>query len=960
MLRLLNEMIKKKFPVLVASLLIFNFNFFVFADYNTSDMNIVNDPVLQSRNKYSSYILNYQNALRAKNDIGVDITSFQSKTSPIIVKDFEGRTGYAVKTSDFDEIEWSINVEEEGLYNISVDYFPLIGSGGVITRELKIDGVTPFFEASNLEFSRAFSNQGDFVTDTSGNEMLPVQIEKQTWLNTVLKDSSGYNSEPFSFFLSKGAHKISFSSVSEPMAIGKIVVGNAYTPSYEELKKVYADNGFKETENIISKIQGENASLKSDSMLYPIFDRSSPATEPFHISKIRLNTIGGDKWKTNGQWLEWEYNAPQSGLYNIAIKARQNLINGSVSTRKLFIDGKIPFAKAKNLVFSYDTDWKMFELKDGEKPYLFYFEKGIHKIKLEVSLGEMSKTIQNVNDCLVNLSRIFRNILILTGPTPDIYRDYEFETQIPDTLKEMENESKKLKEIYFDLLKATGQNGQNIQIIKKIYLQTEEMAKKPKNIPARFDAFKSNIGALGTWIITTKQQPLEIDYIVIKSPNVSYPVVSKGLIDNILYSVNSFFVSFFENYNTFGEDAKNSVKVWIGNGATGGRDQAQVLKQLINNYFTQKNGIKVNLELVPMGSLLSATLAGKGPDIALTVGSGDPVNYALRNAVVNLKEFKDYSSVEKSFKASAIEPLSFNGAVYGLPETQSFPMLFYRKDILKDLNLTVPKTWEDVLKILPALQKKQMNFALPSPVGEGVGVGLTTYAMFLYQNGGKFYNESYSKAVLSEKVAIDSFYKWTYFYSNYKIPLSYDFLNRFRLGEIPLGIADYSTFNSLSVFAPEIFDLWGFEAVPGTLKKDGTIDRSVASNISACIIMKNAKDKDKSWEFIKWWTSADTQTRFGQELESILGTAARYPTANVEALKKIPWSKENFEKLMTQWEWVKAIPEVPGGYYTGRNIDFAFRSVVNESEDPGEQLEDATKVINDEIKIKREEFGLEN
>lgn len=68
-----------------------------------------------------------------------------------------------------------------------------------------------------------------------------------------------------------------------------------------------------------------------------------------------------------------------------------------------------------------------------------------------------------------------------------------------------------------------------------------------------------------------------------------------------------------------------------------------------------------------MNTLLQATLAGQGPDVALQVANGTngtvatsstgttassndlPVNYGLRSAVVDLTQFPDYEDVVKRF-----------------------------------------------------------------------------------------------------------------------------------------------------------------------------------------------------------------------------------------------------------------------------------------------------------------------
>lgn len=173
-----------------------------------------------------------------------------------------------------------------------------------------------------------------------------------------------------------------------------------------------------------------------------------------------------------------------------------------------------------------------------------------------------------------------------------------------------------------------------------------------------------------------------------------------------------------------------------------------------------------------------------------------------------------------------------------------------------------------------------------------------------------------------------------------------------------MAITDYTFYNTLSVSAPEIRGLWGFTTVPGIEQNDGSIRRDVSSGGTSVIMMDQAKDKEAAWEFMKWWTSRETQVRFGREMEGLMGAAARYPTANIEALKELPWPTLDYQNLEQQWHWVKGIPEVPGGYYTGRNLDNAFREVINNGTHPRDALFDYVEEINREIDFKQKEINL--
>jgi ABC-type glycerol-3-phosphate transport system substrate-binding protein len=137
------------------------------------------------------------------------------------------------------------------------------------------------------------------------------------------------------------------------------------------------------------------------------------------------------------------------------------------------------------------------------------------------------------------------------------------------------------------------------------------------------------------------------------------------------------------------------------------------------------------------------------------------------------------------------------------------------------------------------------------------------------------------------------------------------------------------------------------------------IDRSVSTGTLASMILSSSEYHEQAWEFLKWWISSDTQLRFGRELESLMGGAARYPTANSAAFRRLPWSSEQMAVLDEQRNWTVGTPEVPGGYFVTRHITNAVRRILNEGQDTRETLLDYSIIINDELTKKRIEFGLE-
>lgn len=857
-------------------------------------------------------------------------------------------------------VEYTFNVEQEGYYNICIDYEPTEGKNNTIERKLMINGEVPFENAQFLKFTRCWENANEIKRDSRDNDVRPSQVENRKWMSAYFKDSDGFYQEPFKFYFEKGENTVALESVKEPMKIGKItIMQEPEIPSYEEYLKLHESTGATFTQGLMVKVQGEDALYKSDSTLYPTCDRTSPVTEPYSPSKTRLNVIGGSNWKTVGQWISWEVEVPESGFYELSLRERQNINVGVTVVRSLYIDDNIPFKEVGECRFLYGSDWNILTLGE-DNPYYFYLEKGSHSIKLEISLGsELSRIVNLTDSSISELNKAYRQLLMVIGSSPDTYRDYQLESKTPEALAILEEQYEKmlmLKSLTEEY--SNGAKSSSLASIDNLVNQLEKMVNEPHTIPKQWSAFKDNIVSLGSWELSMKEQPLEVDYLIVSSADVKLPKAEANIFEKAVHEIKQFFASFKEDYDSIGEvyDGE-SLEVWIladGTNVTSmtgsGRDQATVIKELVDNYFVPNTQIPVNVKLVNKDVLLSATLAGEGPDVALNVAGKEPINYALRNAVVDLTEFDDFEEVSEWFYEDAITQFSFNGGVYALPQTMSFHVMFYRADILNDLGISIPTNWDEFYEALAVIQKNNMNV--------GIFPDYTTFAMFLYQHGGTYYSEDGKRSGLDTEEAVAAFKQWSGNYVNYRMPVTYDFANRFRTGEMPLAIGDYTNYNYLSVFAPEIRGLWGFTLVPAFENEEGVSDRSVSAWESASIIMKTTTQKENAWEFLKWWMSAKTQSDYGNEIENVLGVSGRVATANIEALENLPWASKDYKQLVGQLKWVKAIPEIPGSYYTERNIKNAFYTVYNNNEDPRETLQDIVKTINVEITSKREEFNL--
>lgn len=63
------------------------------------------------------------------------------------------------------------------------------------------------------------------------------------------------------------------------------------------------------------------------------------------------------------------------------------------------------------------------------------------------------------------------------------------------------------------------------------------------------------------------------------------------------------------------------------------------------------------------------------------------VNFAMRNALVDVSGFPDYPDMLERYYPSAIQAGTYLDRVYGMPEQQWVDMMFVRDDILAELGI---------------------------------------------------------------------------------------------------------------------------------------------------------------------------------------------------------------------------------------------------------------------------------
>jgi len=967
---------RRALPAVLALLLFFSLSAPAFAVSNADidafgyeDELLSAMDVFERQIPYSEYFDKIADVKRP--DVELEMEFLQaSEDADVIIGNFEGRENVLIWQSQTGTLDFTVEIPETGAYNIEICYLPLVGGNTISDISVLIDGESPFETARRIWIPRRWTSAYPITEDANNNEIRSPQVEAPRWTVAPLKDVDGLFNDPLRFYLEAGERVISLNSERAAFAIDYIKIFNQkeyseYTkPSPEELKLNFGAEKL--------RLQGEHYASTNASTIIPIEDRGNYLTEPSHPTKIRYNcVIAGEN---SGEAATWEVNVVQDGWYKIGIKARQDYLRGMYANRRLYINGEVPNKALAQIKFNYSSRWQTVVPEDDSgEPVYVYLTQGKHELSLETIPGEIGDSMRRLQEIVYETNMLYMQILMVTGPTPDRFTDYRLHNEIPELAPTLERLARELREEQIYIEELSNQTGSEAAVLDRLADILQKCADNGNRIPnmVRNQSIKNNVAAVASWLRRYRFQPLEIDFIELTSADAPFTAVKPKFFKSFSFGWRSFIGSFTEDYTTLTDVDRHSINVWVSNS----RFHANIIKRLTEHDFMVDNDVNVSINLV-QGSLMESVMAGKGPDAAIYVGAETPVNLAIRDLLIPLSNLDGFEEVSERFQRNALTHYTYNDRVYGLPVTQTFSMMFYRKDMLASVGIQEPpETWDELIDMLPSLQRSHMQpgLVLPGVPLPTIGAGITsisispatdighTFALLMLQSGMGYYNDDLSATTFDSRIATDAFVKWTDFYNLYRFDQSFDAFTRFRTGECPIIINQYSHFyNQLTVAAPEIAGLWDFTLVPGTQREDGTISHATNSMGSGYIILRDCPNINAAWEFGKWFTSTENMVTLGREIEGVLGPMGRFECANVEALKQLNWSASDLDKILTQFDQLEEIPVIPSSYVVTRSVINAFRRVVNDKWNPRETLRWYNIDINNEITRKRRTLGLDD
>lgn len=870
------------------------------------------------------------------------------------LKEYEGRLAVFVEAGN--TVEFDVTVPEAGTYYLNLSYYQPDDVLMTTRAEVSVNGE---IAQSDMQLPVWWENNIEYAVDEFGNELTHMPDRVYEWVDYTLNSSLYQYRDGIGFELEAGENHLEIRITETDLYIAGIALHGANeTPAYEEWLKENPVTEETGKEAWIETIEGEQFALQSNAQIHAAKSKDSNLL-PFDPAVNRVNALDGNSWSDAGDSVTWKFSVPEDGYYAIAVKYRQDDKEDLASYRHIYIDGEVPFSEFYSYGFAYTGNRNRNEVLsvDGETVY-FYLSAGEHELRLETTAELCADANAAVRELVDHMNQVALSIREVTGGKADTDRDWNIERYVPglrDELSEILVQMDGLTEMLTQLDGAEASLS-TIQVaystIEKYLDQKDGLERLVNNLGSFAQASGSiaeSISQLSEDLLT---QPLMVDRLYIMNSAAEAPKANIGFFTGLWYEIEKLFLSFAVESSSTQSVSEDRLDVWV----LGSAPQVETLKQIVAEEY---GGGAVNISILQDETkLLLAIASGETPDVVLGGNKTKPYELGIRDAVYDLTQFSDFKAYASNFESEYFVPFIDGDAVYALPQTVNFYVMFYREDLLDSLGLSVPETWDEMIDMLPAIYRRGMTVNTTIANAGSIKPLVFTYP-YISQYGGTLYSADGLETTLGNVETMQAFTLMTDLYTKYSLPVTVgNFYLSFRNGSVPMGMSDIGTYLLLRESSTEISGMWGLSAGLGVEQPDGTINNNYPVVASPCYILKESDSPETAWEFLKWWMDAETQLQYSEMLCATYGDTYLWLSANLEAIEGISSiPADDKAVILEQLQHVSEVPSHPASALFERALSNAWNQVVLSGKDTRTALDSAVIEESREIRRKLQELG---
>lgn len=385
-------------------------------------------------------------------------------------------------------------------------------------------------------------------------------------------------------------------------------------------------------------------------------------------------------------------------------------------------------------------------------------------------------------------------------------------------------------------------------------------------------------------------------------------------------------------------EKEKEIVMWLA----GSESQAMSVNEIGKDFFN-KTGVKVRCEAISWGEAhskyLTSIAGGVTPDIG-TMGLTWGTEFGSLGAMIDLGEAfpEDLSGLKEKIFPSIWASADYRGKVYGIPFDMTEHILYYRTDVIKE----VPETWFALTETLKELNKDGKSMLIDWGSLNWIG-----YSMYLWQAGGDYYDESYSRCALDTEEAARGMEFFAKLYNELGVPKAQIPVEQgMRTGDFPLAISGNWKIVELTIGAPEIKGKWSVATLPKGPTGKGTA--FIGGRIMGIFTESNMKEE--AWQFMKFLFEPKNQIFL---YEKALVAQDAYLPPNMDTWELLPMEAHFKEVLKAQALEAKGPPPVMVWNASTRFVDQAIQKVILTKKDAKAALKEAAYFMNEELKKER-------
>lgn len=354
--------------------------------------------------------------------------------------------------------------------------------------------------------------------------------------------------------------------------------------------------------------------------------------------------------------------------------------------------------------------------------------------------------------------------------------------------------------------------------------------------------------------------------------------------------------------------AKTQVNFWLAGNAQEFMDV--INKELLPSFEKANPDIDLKVTFVPWSDLsvklTTAFAGGVGPDIFMH-GSAATAGFASANRIEPLDKYIATIPDAKDFGTTLDDGLYF-GKRYLVPMFGAGRLLIYRADQFKEAGLDPdrpPTTWEELRDAAVKLTVRKGNRL----IREGIDIPASgidaeqIWSLFLWQNGGDFFNKDYTKATFNDAKGVEALQFLVDLIQEYKVA---DTSINEGQGNIPPIASDKiamlfavpGDLTQIKSYSPDIY-----KEVRVAMPLTRSAQRTFYS-FAGMFMSKDSKHKDEAWKVIQFFSSKEALEKINSAMSTL---PPRRSLGSAGFIAKDP----NLKAFVEGMEYAKGNPNIP-------------------------------------------------